>query len=119
MKFIKEVFELEAYYESPEFGEFVLPSGFRLAFFRVTGKAARFFKEATGREGMSMGVTVRDVDVLYTRVESRLEKLNLQVSGPPKEHPWGEKSFLLIDPDGNRWEITKSPTEDGNLVNIL
>ena len=38
-------------------------------------------------------------------------------AGAPKEHPWGEKSFLLIDPDGNKWEITESPTESGMLVN--
>jgi len=38
-------------------------------------------------------------------------------AGEPKEHPWGEKSFLLIDPDGNRWEITESPTPDGILLN--
>jgi uncharacterized glyoxalase superfamily protein PhnB len=31
--------------------------------------------------------------------------------------PWGERSFLLTDPDGNRWEITQSPSADGMLVN--
>lgn len=31
-------------------------------------------------------------------------------------HPWGEKSFLLTDTDGNRWEIVQTPASDGMLV---
>ena len=40
----------------------------------------------------------------------------IQLSGPPKEHPWGDKSFLVTDPDGNRWEIAQAPSDDGMLV---
>jgi hypothetical protein len=41
----------------------------------------------------------------------------VQVSGPPRDRPWGEKSFLLTDPDGNRWAIAQSPSADGMLTN--
>jgi uncharacterized glyoxalase superfamily protein PhnB len=40
----------------------------------------------------------------------------ITISGPPKDHPWGERSFLLTDPDGNRWEITQSPSDNGMLT---
>jgi uncharacterized glyoxalase superfamily protein PhnB len=59
---------------------------------------------------------VKDVDDLYQKVLSQDQDYHLQTSGPPKDHPWGERSFLLIDPDGNRWEVTQSPTDKGMLV---
>lgn len=117
MRFLRELFEIEAHFENEDFGELVLPSGFRLAVFRPTGPATKFFTEAAERGAVALGVTVRDVDALWKRIEPRLEGWGARVSGPPKEHPWGEKSFLLIDPDGNRWEIAQSPTPDGYLVN--
>jgi uncharacterized glyoxalase superfamily protein PhnB len=117
MAFLKDVFGLTAHFENEEFGEFVLPSGFRLAVFKPTGKAGKYFREDAARGGVALGITVPDVDALFARVEPRLGELGAQVSGPPKEHPWGEKSFLLIDADGNRWEIAQSPTKDGMLVN--
>jgi catechol 2,3-dioxygenase-like lactoylglutathione lyase family enzyme len=116
MAFLKELFELEAHFENDEFGEFVLPSGFRLAVFRPTGTTTKFFADGE-RGAVALGVTVRDVDALWSRIESRIGEWGARVSGPPKEHPWGEKSFLLVDPDGNRWEIAQSPTADGTLVN--
>jgi len=118
MRFVETVFGLAPKFENAEFGEFVLPSGFRLAFFRPTGKAALYFAavEPAGRGGAALGVTVADVDALHRRAAERAAALVLTLSGPPKEHPWGEKSFLLVDPDGNRWEITQSPTPTGQLL---
>jgi uncharacterized glyoxalase superfamily protein PhnB len=66
---------------------------------------------------VARGVTVTDVDALWRKLEPMLEASGARASGPPKEHPWGEKSFLLVDPDGNRWEIAQSPTASGVLVN--
>ena len=117
MAFVKRVFTLEAHFENADFGEFVLPSGFRLAIFRATGTAARFFEPGGNRGTVALGVTVTDVDTFFRALEGQLESLGARVSGPPKEHPWGEKSFLMIDPDGNRWEIAQSPTPTGALVN--
>jgi uncharacterized glyoxalase superfamily protein PhnB len=116
MRFVEEVFSLAPKFENEEFGEFVLASGFRLAFFLPTGLASRFFSATRDRAGSALGVTVADVDALHARVAPRAEAIGLTISGPPKTHPWGEKSFLLVDPDGNRWEITESPSRSGMLV---
>jgi catechol 2,3-dioxygenase-like lactoylglutathione lyase family enzyme len=116
MATLRELFELKTHFENADFGEFVLPSGFRLAVFRPTGVAGKWFTEGAQRGGVALGLTVPDVDALWARIQPRLEALGLQVSGPPKEHPWGEKSFLLVDADGNRWEVAQSPSADGMLV---
>ncbi len=42
-------------------------------------------------------------------------KPNISLASKPKDHPWGFRSFLLVDPDLNRWEITQSPSEKGML----
>lgn len=116
MRFVEEAFGLAPRFENAEFGEFVLPSGFRLAFFLATGPAARFFAAASDRRGSALGVTVAGVDALHARLSPRAAALGLALSGPPKTHPWGEKSFLLVDPDGNNWEIAESPSPSGMLV---
>jgi len=117
MHFFSVAFQLTAYFENDQFGEFVLPSRFRIAFFKPVGKAALHFRADSSRENASYGITVTNVDEMYQALNSRLDELGIKFSGPPKEHPWGEKSFLLIDPDGNRWEITQTPSTDGMLVN--
>ena len=116
MGFIKMLFSIAAHFENEDFGEFVFPSGFRLAVFRATGAAGKYFDPLGARGTVALGVTVKDVDLLFAELAGLRENWSFEVSGPPKEHPWGEKSFLLIDPDGNRWEIAQSPTESGKLV---
>ncbi|MCB0416919.1 MAG: VOC family protein [Bdellovibrionales bacterium] len=113
--FFESVFEVPAHFSNDQFCEFVLPSRFRIAFFLPVGKAAEFFSASGERHHCSFGITVKDVDACYARWE-KLELRGSRVSGPPKDHPWGERSFLLIDPDGNRWEITQTPSNDGMLV---
>jgi uncharacterized glyoxalase superfamily protein PhnB len=96
------------------FTEFVLPSAFRIAFFKPVGPTAKTFSASVERNSSSIGITVDDVDAVYATVTT-LESCT--VSGPPKDHPWGERSFLLTDPDGNRWEVTQAPGLDGMLKN--
>jgi len=116
-RFFKEAFSIAAYFENDMFSEFVLPSGFRVAFFKPVGKSAKVFSATGDRTTQSLGLTVKNVDEFYTGLMPRLEELGGKTEGPPKDHPWGEKSFLLLDCDGNRWEITQSPTETGLLKN--
>ncbi|MBM4317955.1 MAG: VOC family protein [Deltaproteobacteria bacterium] len=111
--FFEGLFGVAPYFYNSEFCEFVLPNKFRIAFFKPTGKASQFFSLPKERSQVAFGVTARDVEATYQKAL----KMNLQVSGPPKDHPWGEKSFLVIDPEGNRWEITQSPSSDGMLIN--
>lgn len=116
-KFFGALFDVSPHFENEQFCEFVLPSRFRIAFFKVVGPAAKYFKATTDREGLGIGVTVKDVEAIFKKLsEDASLRWNVITSGPPKEHPWGEKSFLLIDPDGNRWEITQSPTPTGELI---
>jgi uncharacterized glyoxalase superfamily protein PhnB len=113
-RYFSEAFGVAPHFANDMFAEFVLPSAFRIAFFTPTGPTARTFSTSAERGTASLGVTVADVDAVYARV-ANLESSG--VSGPPKDHPWGERSFLLTDPDGNRWEITQTPGADGMLQN--
>jgi uncharacterized glyoxalase superfamily protein PhnB len=115
--FFREAFEIEAHYANDLFADFVLPSKFRVAFFKPVGASAKLFRAAADRDGCSFGATVTDVDATYRRLEAMIERYPIHLSGPPRDHPWGERSFLLTDPDGNRWELTHAPAADGMLVN--
>lgn len=115
-RFFVAAFGLAPAFENEMFSEFVLPSKFRVAFFKPVGASAKRFSAGADRSGSAFGLTVVDVDAAH-RAISALAGFPIELSGPPKEHPWGEKSFLLTDPDGNRWEVTQSPSADGMLEN--
>jgi uncharacterized glyoxalase superfamily protein PhnB len=115
-RFFAEAFGIVAAFENDMFSEFVLPSKFRVAFFKPVGASARTFSAAGDRAGSSLGLTVADVDAAFEAIAA-LTRYSIVLSGPPKAHPWGEKSFLLTDPDGNRWEIAQSPSDSGMLEN--
>jgi uncharacterized glyoxalase superfamily protein PhnB len=117
-RFIAEALGLAPVFENNMFSEFVLPSKFRIAFFKPVGASAASFDASASRKGSAVGLTVADVDDTFARLEALRHTFSHQLSGPPKEHPWGEKSFLLTDPDGNRWEITQAPSADGLLVDL-
>ena len=116
-RFFQAAFAIAPVFENTEFSEFVLPSMFRIAFFVPTGTASRSFDATASRAGGSLGLTVGDVDAAHARLDSMRDTFPITLSGPPKDHPWGERSFLLTDPDGNRWEITQAPTDEGMLKN--
>jgi uncharacterized glyoxalase superfamily protein PhnB len=116
-RFFREAFEVEAHFENDMFADFVLPSRFRVAFFKPVGASAKTFRAEADRDGCAFGATVAEVDGVYERLTAMADRFPIGLSGPPKDHPWGERSFLLTDPDGNRWEITQAPAEDGMLVN--
>ena len=113
-RFFSEVFAMPPHFANDMFAEFVLPSAFRIAFFKPVGPTAKTFSTSPERNTGSIGITVTDVDALHAAVAGRD---GCVVSGPPKDHPWGERSFLMTDPDGNRWEVTQTPSPDGMLTN--
>lgn len=116
LAFLEHCFGLKPVFANDAFGECVTSSGFRIAVFTVVGRVAEHFTADAGRGTVALGVTVADVDAFFADIEPRLAAHGARTAGPPKEHPWGEKSFLLFDPDGNRWEIAQSPTPHGGLV---
>ena len=115
-RFFSQAFGMRPQFENDMFAEFVLPSRFRLAFFKPAGASARTFRASADRDGCALGITVVDVERAYRALDG-LRDTGIQLSGRPNDHPWGEKSFLLTDPDGNRWEVTQSPSADGMLTN--
>src|SRR5688572_9230548 len=115
-RFFAEAFGVAPAFENDMFSEFVLPSKFRVAFFKPVGASAASFDAAASRGASAVGLTVANVDDTFAKLDGLLDKFAHRLSGPPKEHQWGEKSFLLTDPDGNRWEITQAPSDDGLLV---
>jgi predicted enzyme related to lactoylglutathione lyase len=113
-RWFSEAFSLPPHFANDMFAEFVLPSAFRIAFFKPVGPTVKTFSTSSERQTSSIGITVEDVDAAYATVTTLA---SCTVSGPPKDHPWGERSFLLTDPDGNRWEVTQAPGPDGLLKN--
>ncbi len=114
-RFFAEAFAHAPRFANDLFAEFVLPSRFRIAFFQPVGAAGLTFRSRAERDAHALGLTVADVDTTHARLTGMRERYPLTLSGPPRDHPWGERSFLLTDPDGNRWEITQSPSADGML----
>ena len=115
-RFFEFLLKQTPHFENDMFSEFVLASRFRIALFKPVGASARSFRAESEREATALGLTFEDVNAVYRRLSEQTD-FAVKLSGPPKEHPWGEKSFLLTDPDGNRWEIVQSPSADGMLVN--
>ena len=116
-RFFATAFDLSPHFENEMFAELVLPSRFRIAFFKPVGASAKSFRAEAERDGLAVGLTVTDVEAVHARLLEMRERFPMTLSGPPKDHPWGERSFLLTDPDGNRWEVTQSPSPDGMLTN--
>ena len=115
--FFQSVFDLTPHFANDMFCEFVLSSSFRIAFFKPVGESKKRFDASGTRKAHSLGLTVQNVKEFYEKKNELIRELGGELSGPPKEHSWGEASFLLVDPDGNRWEITQSPSKSGFLVN--
>lgn len=113
--FFSQAFGVTPQFANDMFADFVLSSRFRVAFFTPVGASADSFSTSADRGGCAVGVTVDDVDATYQVIEAMAHP-GILLSGPPKDHSWGEKSFLLTDPDGNRWEIAQSPSDDGMLT---
>jgi uncharacterized glyoxalase superfamily protein PhnB len=113
--FFRDAFGVNAQFENEMFADFVLSSRFRVAFFKPAGASATAFRASADRAAAAFGLTVSDVDATY-RTLADMAGAGIQLSGPPKSLPWGEKSFLVTDQDGNRWEIAQTPSDDGMLV---
>src|SRR5688572_19688223 len=84
--FFRNAFETTPRFENDMFSDFVLPSGFRVAFFKPVGPSATTFRASADRGSCAFGITVADIDAVYARLESMRADSKLQLSGPPKEH---------------------------------
>jgi hypothetical protein len=66
--FFCEAFDVPPHYENDMFADFVLPSRFRVAFFKPVGASARSFRAEADRDACAFGATVADVDLVYGRL---------------------------------------------------
>ncbi|MCA9649553.1 MAG: VOC family protein [Myxococcales bacterium] len=46
--------------------------------------------------GLAYGIEVDDVDAEYQRIRSA----GVDTDGPPRDNPWGDRSFTVVDPNG-------------------
>lgn len=46
--------------------------------------------------GLAYGIEVDDVDAEYERIATS----GVDTDGPPRDNPWGNRSFTLVDPNG-------------------
>jgi catechol 2,3-dioxygenase-like lactoylglutathione lyase family enzyme len=49
--------------------------------------------------GLSLGLRLASLEALEAAYR-RLEQAAAPLAGPPVDHPWGHRSFVLTDPDG-------------------
>lgn len=64
---------------------------FQLVLFRLTNKNAPSTKD------VALIYAVDDADVTYERLKSQ----GISLGDPPTNKPWGVRSFMIHDPDGN------------------
>jgi len=63
----------------------------QLGFLRPLGDEVAF-----RGHGITYGVEVSDVDAEYERIRSE----GVDTDGPPRDNPWGDRSFTVVDPNG-------------------
>lgn len=56
---------------------------------------------AFGAPDFHLEISTDDVDLLHQELIAR----GLEPLGPPQDRHWGERTFDVLDPDGNRVEI--------------
>ena len=56
---------------------------------------------AFGAPSFHIEISADDVDALH----ATLTGVGMQPEGPPEDRHWGERTFDVIDPDGNRVEF--------------
>ncbi|MEM7157493.1 MAG: VOC family protein [Myxococcota bacterium] len=47
-------------------------------------------------KGLTYGLEVDDVDAEYLRIR----RAGVDTDGPPRDNPWGDRSFTVVDPNG-------------------
>jgi catechol 2,3-dioxygenase-like lactoylglutathione lyase family enzyme len=51
--------------------------------------------------GFHLEIATADLDEAYAQMHQR----GVEPSGPPKDRSWGERTFMVVDPDGNHLEF--------------
>ena len=62
-----------------------------------------FHKPYTG-DGVWFSFNVPDVDATYAELSAK----QLRIEAPPQDEPWGERHFVVLDPNGARINLAHS-----------
>jgi catechol 2,3-dioxygenase-like lactoylglutathione lyase family enzyme len=46
-------------------------------------------------------------------MHAELRAAGIEPESPPQDRPWGERDFMVVDPDGYRLEFSLPPRRDG------
>jgi catechol 2,3-dioxygenase-like lactoylglutathione lyase family enzyme len=90
-------FEITYLYGEPPFYAQLVRDGARLNLRQVEG--AVFADDLKAREGdvLSVSITVDDIRPLFAEIEGRGATIHQR----PRLEPWGARTFIVADPDGN------------------
>jgi predicted enzyme related to lactoylglutathione lyase len=95
--FYEQATEIAADWSTPDFAEIVTPSGtLAVGSARTLALFGGKIEHATGNPSTIIEFLVDDVDHCRSRLSAEIEIVN-----EPTTMPWGNRSLLLRDPDGN------------------
>lgn len=107
--FYEEVIAVPAAWSTPEFAELVTPScTLAVAGTRTVALFGAGSAEPAANRTVIIEFRVADVDAEYRR----LTALDCEVVQTPTTMPWGNRSLLLRDPDGNLLNLFTPVTAD-------
>ncbi|KIF68963.1 glyoxalase [Streptomyces sp. AcH 505] len=107
--FYEKVIAVPAAWSTPEFAELVTPScTLAIAGTRTVALFGAGSAEPAANRTVIIEFRVADVDAEYRR----LTALDCEVVQTPTTMPWGNRSLLLRDPDGNLLNLFTPVTAD-------
>jgi predicted enzyme related to lactoylglutathione lyase len=99
--FYTEHFGFKPTFDAPEFLglKSIQPPGLEIGFMRPKENTCPVFNG----KGVTLCLEVADVDKEYERLVSE----GVRPEGPPRDNPWGDRSFQVCDPAGVALYINK------------
>lgn len=92
VRFFVDRLGFDVVFESEGFVSLRHPHGdLQVGFMRPLPDEAPF-----GGHGLTYGLEVDDVDAEYRRIRHE----GVDTDGPPRDNPWGDRSFTVLDPNG-------------------
>ena len=108
-EFYVELFGFEVIYDSDWF--VLLKAGESQLGFMVPNHEAQapIFRKAFQGQGTWIAIDVEDVDAEYERIQS----LGVPIEVPIRDEAWGDRHFVVVDPNGIGVDVVKytSPTQ--------
>src|SRR6185312_9694375 len=102
LAFYERVTGVAAHRTHPLFGEIATPSGtLAIASTQTVGLLGAGSAEAAANRSVCLDFLVDDVDADHARLAAIVAEFETAFVNEPTTMPWGNRSLLLRDPDGN------------------